>query len=310
MGEIDTKDILTVLQSHWKKLAIVAAAAIIISAFISSPIFIKPKYKSIAVIYPTNLMPFSQESNTEQLLQFLTSEEIKDNLTKRFDLFKHYEIDSTGERAFSKFNTYYHDNIKANSTLYESIEIEVVDESPVFAQKLASGLIEEADKLVADLKKQKVREYITSYSNQLKIKKNEIDSIEAKLKYMRMTFGLLDFKSQAKVMSKRMGGKRSLSEEEKTLMKGLKEYGGEYILLQEQLGVETGSYRELKMNYDKNLLDMNGHLSYSTVVSKPNLPDKKCAPLRAAIVIIFTFSALLLASVIILISHKKQSKLA
>lgn len=309
MGEINTKDILKVLQLHWKKLAIVASAAIIISAFISSPLFIKPKFKSIAVIYPTNLMPFSHESNTEQLLQFLNSEEIKSNLSKRFDLFKHYGIDSSEKKAISKFNEYYRANVKSSSTLYESIEIEVIDESPYFAQKLATGLIEEADKLVADLKKQKVKEYITSFSNQLKIKKNEIDSIEAKLKYMRMTYGLLDFKSQAKVMSKRMG-KGSLSEEEKMLMKGLKEFGGEYILLQEQLGVETSSYKELKLSYDKNLLDMNGHLSYSTVVSKPNLPDKKCAPLRAVIVIIFTLSALVLASVIILISHKKRDQVA
>ncbi len=309
MGEINTKDILVVLQLHWKKLAIVAAAAVMISAFISSPLFIKPKYKSVAVIYPTNLMPFGHESNTEQLLQYLNSEEIKNNLTKRFDLFKHYDIDSSAEKAISKFNNYYRNNIKSSSTMYESIEIEVIDESPYFAQKLANGLIEEVDKLVTKLKQEKVSEYVTSYSNQLKIKKNEIDSLESKLKYMRMTYGLLDFKSQAKVMSKRMG-KASLSDEEKTLMRGLKEFGGEYILLQEQLGVETSSYKELKLSYDKNLLNMNGHLSYSTIVSKPNLPDKKCAPLRGVIVIIFTLSALLLASVFILISHKKQKQVA
>lgn len=309
MSEINTKDIIKVLQAHWKKLAIVAAAAILISAFISSPLFIKPKYKSVAVLFPTNLMPFSRESSTEQMLQYINSEEIKHSMTKRFDLFNHYEIDSTQERAFSKFNTYYEANIKASATLYESIEIEVIDESPVFAQKLAKGLIEETNKFVAALKREKVNEYLNSYSNQLKIKKNEIDSIESKLKYMRMTYGLLDFKSQAKVMSKRMG-KGSLSEIDKNVLTGLKEHGGEYILLQEQLATETSSYKELKLSYDKNRLDFDGNLSYSTVVSQPTLPDKKCAPLRAVIVIIFTLSALLLASVVILLSHKKQNQVA
>lgn len=305
MNEFNTQQILNILKVQWKKLAIVAIVAIIVSSFISSPLFIKPKYKSTAVLYPTNLTSFSSETGTEQLLQFLNSEEIKQNLIKRFDLFKHYELDSTEEKAFTKFDYIYQSNVKATATLYQSIEIEVIDESPKFAQQLAYGLINEADKLVENLKREKVKEYIASYSNQLKIKKSEIDSLEAKLKQMRMTYGLLDFKIQTKALSKRLG-KGSLSEEEKTLLNGLKEHGGEYILLQEQLGVETGSYKELKMQYDKNMLDLNGHISYSTIVSKPNLPDQKCSPLRTVIVLIFTLSSLLMASVIILVNHKRQ----
>lgn len=309
MNEFNTRQIIDILKLRWKKLSIVAAIAIIISAFISSPMVLKPKYKSKAVLYPTNLTAFSSESGTEQLLQFLNSEEIKQNLIKRFDLFKHYGLDSAEEKAFAKFDNMYQSNVKSSATLYQSIEIEVIDESPKFAQQLAYGLISEADKLVENLKKEKVREYISSYSNQLRIKKSEIDSLEAKLKHMRMTYGLLDFKIQAKAISKRMG-KGALSEEDKNLLVGLKEHGGDYILLQEQLGTETGIYKEMKIQHNKNLLDLNGHISYSTIVSKPNLPDQKCSPLRTVIVLVFTLSSLLLASVIILINHKRQNKLA
>lgn len=309
MSEFNTQQIIEILKPQWKKLAMVGVAAVIVSAFISSPLFIKEKFKSTAVIYPTNLTAFSSETGTEQLLQFLNSEEIKKNLIKRFDLFKHYEIDSTEKRAFARFDNLYSENIKSSATLYQSIEIEVMDESPKFAQQLAYGLINEADKLVENLKREKVKEYITSYNNQLRIKKSEIDSLEAKLKHMRMTYGLLDFKIQTKALSKRMG-KGQLSAEEKNLLADLKEHGGEYILLQEQLGMETGMFKDMKYQHNKNLLDMNGHISYSTIVSKPNLPDKKCSPLRMVIVLIFTLSSLLLASVIILINHKRQTRIA
>lgn len=305
MGEINSKEIIRILWLHWKKLSIVAIIAIIVSAFISSPWIMKPKYKSTAVVYPTNLMTFSRESHTEQLLQFFNSDEVKNNLIKKFDLYQHYDIDPSSERAYSKLTSYYNSNITISSTLYESIDIEVIDESPAFAQKLAYALIDEVNLLVTNLKKEKVKEYIASYSNQLTIKKNEIDSLEARLKFMRTNYGLLDFKSQAKVMTKKMG-KGSLSEEDKKMLNGLKEYGGEYILLQEQLAIETSSYKELKLNYDKNLLDLNGHLSYTTIVSKPNLPDKKCSPLRLVIVLIFTLSSLFLASTVTLIGQKNQ----
>ena len=54
----------------WKKqLAIVLIAAVALSAFGSSSFFIKPKYKSTAIAYPVNLIPYGEESTTEQLMQ-------------------------------------------------------------------------------------------------------------------------------------------------------------------------------------------------------------------------------------------------
>lgn len=307
MEKINTEAIIKIASMHWKKLAIVAIVAIILSSFLSSPLFIAEKFKSSTVIFPTNLVAFSEESNTEQLLQFLNTEELKNNIAKRFDLYKHYGIDSTQEvRAVSKFNLYYNSNISTSSTLYESVEIEVIDESPQLAQSIANGIVSEVNKLIRYTKKSIVDEYIKNYSNQLKIKKSEIDTIEAKLKYMRVNYGLLDYKSQAKVISKRMG-KSSMSDIDKITMKALQEHGGDYELLHNQLGIELNSYKELKLNYDKNLLDYNADLTYTTVVSKANLPDKKCAPLRAVIVILSTLSALLLAITILLFNSKKQN---
>jgi uncharacterized protein involved in exopolysaccharide biosynthesis len=239
------------------------------------------------------------------LLQFINSEELKNAMAKRFDLYKHYGIDSTEERAVSKFNEYYNSNFYASSTLYESVDIEVIDVSPKLAQSMANAIVEETNKLILQTKKNIVGEYVKTYSNQIKIKETEIDSIEAKLKYLRITYGLLDVKAQSKIISKRLG--KSMSETDNKILKGLQEYGGEYTILQNKLKVETNSYKELKLSYDKNLLDFNGKLSYTTVVSKANLPDKKCAPLRMLIVVLFTLSSLLLALTILLFNTKKQN---
>ncbi len=307
MEKINTEAILKIIAQHWKKLAIVAIVAIVVSSFFSSPLFIAPKYKSTTIAYPTNLMAFSRESNTEQLLQFLNSESLKNRMAKRFNLYKVYGLDSAlNPKDITKFNTYYNSNFSASSTLYESIEITVIDEKPSLAQAMANGMVEEATQLVKESKKEKVQEYLNSISNQIKIKKHDIDSIESKLKYMRITYGLLDFKSQSKIISKRLG-KKGFSDEDRLLLKGLKEYGGEYVLLQDALGVETETMKDLKLSYSKNLTDYNSNLSYSTVVSKANLPDKKCAPLRMVIVTLVTLSSLLLAIVFLLFNYKKQN---
>lgn len=305
MENINTVAIAKIAFTQWKKLSIVAVVAIITSSFFSSPLFISPKYKSSTVIFPSNLIAFSNESNTEQLLQFINSEELKNTIAKRFNLYNHYGIDSTEERAVSKFNEYYNSNFSASSTLYESVDIEVIDVSPKLAQSMANAVVEETNKLILQIKKNMVGEYVKTYYNQLKIKETEIDSIESKLKYLRITYGLLDVKAQSKVISKRLG--KSMSETDNKILKGLQEHGGEYTLLQNQLKVETNSYKELKLIYDKNLVDYNGTLTFTTIVSKANLPDKKCAPLRMVIVVLFTLSSLLLALTILLFNTKKQN---
>ncbi len=309
MDQFKTEDIYRLLLSQWKKLAIVALISIVVGAVVSSPWIMKPKYKSIAVVFPTNLNPYSEESTTEQLLQFFNSEEVKNNLAERFDLYHYYGIDTADAHARSNFNFLFQENFKASNTLYESIEIEVMDHSPARARQLAQGMIDEVNSLVHASKKATVGEYLKSYRNQLLIKQTEIDSIEAKLKDLRLKYGLLDVRSQVKELSKRTG-KGGMSEDDKLLLTGLREKSGTFEILQGELKQEIRLYRDLKKEYDKNMLDYNSHISFTTVVSRPSLPDKKCYPVRWAIVSCITLSALLLASLIIIVSNKKRNRLA
>ena len=94
MDYINNKYIFNIIKIHRKKLILIAVCSIVISSFLSSPLFIKPKYTSIAVVFPTNLEKFSEESNTEQLLQFMNSEEVKIAMTNRFNLYKVFDIES------------------------------------------------------------------------------------------------------------------------------------------------------------------------------------------------------------------------
>ncbi len=309
MDYINNKYIFNIIKIHRKKLILIAVCSIVISSFLSSPLFIKPKYKSIAVVFPTNLEKFSEESNTEQLLQFMNSEEVKIAMTNRFNLYKVFDIDSNEARSHAKFDNYYHEYISVSATLYESVVINAIDESPILSQKMANALIEETNNFIRAKKKVISDEYVKSYRNQLKILTFEIDSIESKLKDIRMNFGILDFKSQSKIITKR-ASKDNLSDDEKLLLKGLKEVGGQYVILQEQLKTELNNYKKIKFKFDKNVLNSNSELSFTTVVSKANLPDKKHSPQRAIIVLFFTISVLLMSIFIILFTHKKQNNLA
>ena len=88
------------LVKRWRKhLIIVGLISLIGSIIFSSPYFIKPKFKSFALVYPSNLIAYSTESATEQMLQLAQSYDIRDKIIKTFNLFQHYEIDTVNNHS-------------------------------------------------------------------------------------------------------------------------------------------------------------------------------------------------------------------
>ena len=76
---------------------IIIILAIALSVLFSCPWFIKPKYKSSAVLYPSNLIPYSSETPTELMLQIFKSDEVRDSLIEKFNLESHYDIDKNNK---------------------------------------------------------------------------------------------------------------------------------------------------------------------------------------------------------------------
>jgi len=68
-------DILKLLFSKRKNIIIITLAGAVLAGIVSFTI--NPKYKSTALIYPTNIGKYSEESQTEQLMQFITATEVR-----------------------------------------------------------------------------------------------------------------------------------------------------------------------------------------------------------------------------------------
>jgi len=58
----DNTTILKIIQKYRKQLLIVSSAALVLSVVFSMPWFIKPKYKSTAVLYPANIIAFGSKT--------------------------------------------------------------------------------------------------------------------------------------------------------------------------------------------------------------------------------------------------------
>ncbi|HEY1038796.1 MAG TPA: Wzz/FepE/Etk N-terminal domain-containing protein [Bacteroidia bacterium] len=279
-------DILKLLFSKRKHILIVTLAAAAIAGIVSMTI--TPMYKSTAAIFPTNIGKYSEESQTEQLMQFITASEVKDMLLENFNLAKHYELDSTSERFETMYTYMYEENVKISQTRFESIQIEILDKDPVMAQKLVYGLIDAVNKHIRNSLNSKTEEFIAMHKTYTESKKRRMDSLEIVLRGMSKEYGLLDYFTQVSQASRYYYKEVPSGKEGKLgeVMKKLGEKGVLFMSLMEQYKGDMGYYNESRQEMDKGIRDINKKFTYVTIASKPNLPEVKATPKRTMMVAI------------------------
>jgi len=306
MENFNTKDIIPILLKNKKSIIIVTLIAAVVSVVVS--FMLKPKYKSYAVVFPVNLSPSSEESNTEQLLQYFYSEEVKHAVAKKFDLYKHYEVDESAQGHEALFDLYFKGNISISPTLYESIEIVVKDESPQMAKDIAQAMIDETNNLILSIKRERLSEYIVNSRKALEFEMRGLDSINTKLNEIRTTYDIVDVKAQAKYLAKKVFSGGQLTEREMKIREGIQTKNTELEKLWNSANGQQGTMNYFRDQKDKYLFDYNSDISFTNIVSKPTLPDKKFFPVRWLIVTVSTLSVFALAALYFILSNKSVRK--
>jgi uncharacterized protein involved in exopolysaccharide biosynthesis len=299
------------LLGKWKKhflvVTIIAAAA---AAIFSSSFFIKPRYKSGATVYPANILPFSEESATEQLLQMLQSTYIRDAVISKFDLAKHYNIDTTAKEGRTALYSMYQTFVSIGKNQYESVDIEVTDTDPQMASDMVNAVIFALNNKISTLHKEKTREVKELLEKQLKIKGDQLDSLNRILQELRIKYHVLDYNIQVKEATKgymRTASSGKGSKDIDDLLRNLEEKGGDYYKTKVIYDGVLNAYSQVRNDYDNTLKELNKKFTYTYVVSTPTPSDKKSYPVRWLIVLISVVAAnMFLFGVIIINDYRNR----
>lgn len=288
---------------HWRLFAAVAVLAAVASTVLSGPGFIKPRYRSRAVVYPVNLNSYSIETQSDQLMQLLESNSIRDSLITRFGLAAHYTVDTAWRGGRAALYNLYNERVSIQKTRYESVELEVTDEDPALARAMVLEVLAQADLLARRLQRHTSAELLGVVQLGLRNAKQRMDTIEGRLDLLRRTQGLLDYGAQTKEFSK--GYVRALAsggrqpQEITAGLKALEDHGGEFLRLSLLNKALVKDYAKLQGQERQLALDTAKVLTYTNVVVRPDLPDKKVYPVRWLIVLASVVAALLLCYVLL-----------
>lgn len=305
--EFNSSNMLQLILKWKKQLIIVLIISVVSSAFFSSSLFIKPKYKSTAVAYPINLLPYGEESTTEQLLQLLQSVAVRDCVLTKLHLAQHYKIDDSYPLGKSYVLAEWSENITIGKTDLESAEIKVLDTDPDTACVIVNEIVNQANLLARSLQRKSSAELIVMYKKQLSDIKNNIDSMDSAIKILRTDYGITEFDAQVKEVTRgylKTAGSSSNVDKMKDveavkLMRNFQEKGGEYLTLKNLINSQKSFYFRKLEEYNLVRTDMDKKLTYSNLVSKPSPANKKSYPVRWMIVLISAISSIFFALIVI-----------
>ena len=299
----------------WKiHLGIIVLVAVVLAAIFSSSVFITPMFKSWAIVYPSNVQPYSEESESEQMLQYFQSREIRDKIISKYNLAKRYKIDPSYKYFQTAMLGEYSKNISVSKTPYESIRIDVMDSDPQIACDIANDIINFYNLKVLKTHRQKYEEVVVILADRLEKKRLEIDEVEKKHYQLRTEYGLIDYPNQSREVARGFLGtvdgnnaQHVNIKEVLKLKKNLEEKGGEFIFYNDRYFDIVEEYGRIKMDYENALMNYEREISYASVVSEPFPSDKKSYPVRWVILAITAIATLFFAFILILIIENFQS---
>ena len=309
-SELSFKNIQSVIVKRRIPLIIIALISGILAIVFSGESFLKPRYKSSAAVFPINVEPFSDESETEQMMQLFDNNMIRQNIIEKFDIGNRYGYKPEDKNYKHLVNKLYNERVSISPTRYESVEIICQDEDPKVAKQMVEEVIAQYNQNVLNIERKFHREYYEMLTDEVNEQQRWIDSLNTKMNDIKTRTGIVDYDLQVEritegyiqLLEKNIQGSRL--QEVQSLMEGMRKEGANMRSMNLLVEYIAENMQETMANRSMEYSKMVREVSYANVVKSPEETDKKHWPVRWLILAMALFSSLLAAIVFFMIIEK------
>ena len=312
----NSKYLCRLLVTYRKPILIILAVAALCAIIFSAPFFITPLYKSTVIIYPTSsnstskvlisttyqsakdIMNFGEDEQTEQMLQVLNSNRVRDKVISRFNLMEHYKINPDGKYPYTKLNKLYDSRIKFRRTEYNAVKITVMDSDAALSAQMANDIAEIFDSTMNQIQKEVAVKAFRLVEEEYTTLWNEMNQLEDSLNTLRK-LGVFDYESQVEMLSQQLAvelgkgntqGIKNIQEQ----LDILAEYGGASYAINERLDNDRLQLSLVKSKYEEAKMDATQDIPRKFVVTSAFQAERKSYPVRWIIVVVTVLSTFLL----------------
>jgi uncharacterized protein involved in exopolysaccharide biosynthesis len=319
----DSTNLLLFIWKKRKPIIIVTVVAAIASIVFSMPFFIKPKYKSSVVMFPStnsslsrsllsenagekeNVLRFGEEEECEQMLQILNSDEIRDRIIGKYNLMEHYNISPNSSYPLTRLKKKFSENISFKRTEFLSVQVDVLDTDKDMAAKIANDIASLLDSVKTRMQRERAIQALRVVEKEYRDFQVYLKSKEDTLTKLR-ELGLFDYASQVEKLSEAystalLQGKTDVAAKIQAQMKIFAEYGGQHIAIVQDMEFEREQLSKLKARFDQAKVDAEQEIPHKFIVNAAYPAEKKSYPVRWLIVVISTVGAFILSIIILLL---------
>ena len=304
----------------WSKKSLLISISIL--AFISSSVvslIIEEKFESTVTLYPSktssitfnqnitedqSISKFGEDQEAEQMLQILESSSIRSKIINKYDLMSHYEIDLSSKYVNTNLTKTYLKNINFKRNKNGAVLIIVLDRSPDTAALIANDI----SLLFDSIKNAMIHERAVT---DFEVKKQKLNKIRAEVQSLRdtmtslSTMGVVTEDAYRALTEGYVNAKDAqMKESFKIKMNMTEKYGSVLKSFEIKAGFLAKRLANMETSYEQAESDANSNLSHKFIVEKAYPAEKKAYPIRWLIVVLSTFSTLLLGITLILIKNR------
>ena len=316
----NSNDLIYKVFLYKKQLIITTAIGAIIAIIVS--FLITPLYRYTVVLYPAPSLSISQEliatkdaakkesmygedKETEQILQVLNSDMLRAKIINKYNLWEHYDIDSTNVKyPNDKMMKKMQKRISYKRTEYMAVEISVLDANPDTAALIANDIATLIDTVMNQMEHKRAKEALQIVEYEYKAKEEQINMFKDSLRKI-MEKGIYDYESQSEVVNEAYAqavasGNTKGAERIKEQLDTLAKYGAAYVSLRDFLEFESEQLSALNQKYKEAKVDAEQILTHYFVVNNAVKADKKAKPKRAIIVCVSTLATFVLTFIVLI----------
>ncbi len=286
---------------------------------------------------------YGDKTDINRILTVANSSVIFDSLINKFNLYKHYNIDSTEKYAKFKINKKLEKLYTIKKNERDAIELSIEDKDKLIATQMSNFAREkinsEIEKLIKHSHKQQIEKYIQKSKSNTKKMQVLLDTIN----YLKKHYGIYDIKTQGEALSEQLTKAKSqlafqkakLSVYKKSgvarrdsisLLKAniegnesqiakLNSFANDFNTISQSLYVllekKESLTEQINLDYEKlnNLISINASkFPIIHIVEKANVPLRKFRPKRS-LYVIAAFILSLLFSILIVIAIEEGKKI-
>jgi uncharacterized protein involved in exopolysaccharide biosynthesis len=310
MEVVENVSFLKWLYNHKVPLLVIQLIAIVLSIVFSSQYFMPKEYESEAIVYPSNMVDYSHESPSEQMIEFLNSVDIKNEVISKFNLRKHYDLNQEGKPDFYKLYHKFDHNVVIKPTEFGAVDITVSDISPDTAYQIVNCTLDILNDKIRRVQKEKSMEQVNVWKMELDMKKHKLDSMINLSKELSGKYGLLEYTGQSREVLRsyyqalNAGKGTKQFDELSQQIKNMQDYGIDLREVNWHIEDAVTDYSQIESKYEEAKKEANKEVTYFNLVSTPYISDSSTYPMRSLIVIGVCFAAFIFSVLFIKSAEK------